>query len=72
MSVQVVNEGKQVTVIVPKRIATGCEVKVLKCKKNTADEDCNWCIAKYSCAVFTDSPEFSLKDFVCRIETAIS
>lgn len=55
------NEGKQVTIVVPKRVAIESKVKVVSCNKAQRDGDCNWCLAKYACAVFLGEPRFSLK-----------
>ena len=55
------NEGKHVTIVVPKRVAIESKVKVVPCQKAQRDADCNMCLAKYACAVFLGQPRFSLK-----------
>jgi len=60
------NGGKYVTIVVPKRVAIASQVKVVQCQKRERDADCNWCEAKYACAVFLDQPKFSLKVHTAR------
>lgn len=55
------NEGKNVTIVVPKRVAIESKVKVVQCQKTQRDGDCSRCLAKYACAVFLGEPRFSLK-----------
>jgi hypothetical protein len=64
MSVFCENEGKYVTIVVPKRVAIESKVKVVQCQKTQRDADCNWCLAKYACAVFLGEPRFPLKAYM--------
>jgi hypothetical protein len=64
LSVFCENEGKMVTIVIPKRIARDGKLKILKCNKHSRDRDCNDCLAKYACAVFLDEQRFTLKTIV--------
>jgi len=58
------NEGKLVTIVIPNRVAVGCQVKVLKCRKLQRDGDCNDCLVKYACSKFLGEPRFTLRTIV--------
>jgi len=61
------NKGKNVTIVVPRRVAIESEVKVVQCRKTQRNADCNSCLAKYACAVFLGQPRFSGKAFTERM-----
>ena len=65
-SVYCENEGKHITIVVPKRVAIESKVKVVQCQKTQRDGECNWCLAKYACDVFLGHPRFSLKAHTAR------
>lgn len=64
MSVFSENDGKIVTIIIPKRVAADAKLKILKCNKQSRDQECNFCLAKYACATFRDEPRFTLKTII--------
>jgi len=61
LSVESFNNGKVLRIKIPSEIAEDSSIDIVDCEKTEADEECNWCLAKYTCKVFRKNLPVLLK-----------
>lgn len=52
MSVETFNNGKVLRLKIPKEIAEDSSIDIVECEITEVGEECNWCLAKYTCKSF--------------------
>lgn len=52
LSVESFNNGKVLRIKIPKEIAEDSSIDIVDCERTEVGEECNWCLAKYTCKVF--------------------